>query len=268
MNVYSSYSQWHPDQSTRNKSLAMTVGIHAIIGFMIVYATVEVSDKKPDLSVLKAFNIVGPQTPEPVKEKVAISDAKSMEAVIPIPSDDPVSVIAFLDGGSGGDELIWTPPQPEFTYGGAEDVGPSWNRTYYVDVPDISGDMENKPNNEPVFIRFDGLLMIETSKAFAELGSNINAQLLAEIAVDEEGKTLGCSILEGQVSDSIDSIACLFLMGNIYKPAIDRNGNPTIGFVKANLLWDGERFLIRHGDQLLSVNEKGEVVAVSHFDFF
>lgn len=259
MNEPSSFSGWQPDPAARKKGLALSLLVHVVIVVALSFASFGIASSSGDVAEpsLTVIDLSGPRTPRPPQEKLAISEPRSViSKTSPIRSDAPVSVMAVPEGGSGGDGLIWTPPQPDYGYGGGVTISSS--APLYVEVPAPLVFVPGK-DLEPSFIRFDGTRLVDTAREFAKLGPDIKVMLVAELPVDVDGKPLGCEIVEGHVSSEIDVLGCHLLMGNFYHPARNSAGEAVVGFAKALLSWDGQRFSILEGRRELFINSEGQV---------
>ena len=257
------HSAWRRDPESSKKGLIFSLLVHGALGIAFVMSAsghYEAPPKTEEPSLI-VFDVPGPRTPRPIEKVVAISEPKSaISKALPIPSDAPVAKMAVPEGGSGSEALIWTPPQPGYGYNAVASSGGSGAPTY-VDVP-IPLIIMPGEELKPIFVRFDGGLFVEASKEFAKLGPERRAVMIVELPVDIEGKTIGCSVIEGQVSVEIDTMACRLLMANTYRPAQDRAGKPVVGYANASLSWDGARFAVVEGKRELSLNEDGQVQLV------
>lgn len=252
---------WRRDTESSKKGLIASVLFHGAVGvaFILNASGARIDVPRSQEPSLKIFDVPGPVTNRPLDEDIAVAEPKAaITEALPKPSDAEIAKMAVPEGGSGSDVMVWTPPQPGYSYAGTPVKSGTAGSPAYVDIPIP---LITMPGEElvPLLARFDGALFIEVAKKFGGLGVDRKVALLAEVAVDAEGKPLGCSIVEGQVSAQVDTLGCQLLMANTYRPARDRGGKAVVGFARANVAWDGARFSVVEGKRELALNQAGQV---------
>lgn len=213
---------------------------------------------EPDQKLI-TFDIAGPQTDSEEKASIPeLAPPTAVEESVGPETDSPVEEIAFLEGGSGVDEMIWTPAPPgtegrEAVEGTGE--GQPIPPMEFIELP------EN--GIEPTLVSYD-MGKFSGARALSEAARlQGSGSLKMLVVINEEGNPQGCSVVTTSGSNILDDLGCNLVMTYRYEPGKDGSGQPIVTTAYELLEWntdrDGSRNDASFGRKTLDEEERREL---------
>ena len=229
--------RWMP-KSDIGRGFLVSGSIHAaIVGGILISMWLSFPDKPDPIELdepLISFNLPGIKTEAENKDIIpAVAPPKSSEKPsTEEPVTAPPAPIAIMEGGSGDDQFVWTPPPPEAMLGvGGSENGLEEARVYLkgVEMPQGASD--------PVLLSFDQARIDAAAELTEAARLSGKGSLKMSVNVGEDGNPISCFITETSGSKLLDERGCALVMSYFYRPAQDRAGNPRMAMVFETLEW-------------------------------
>ena len=223
------------------KGLTASVGVHALLTGVVLASMVdwrlpEPIPPEPDQKLI-TFDIAGPQTDSEEKASIPeLAPPTAVEESAGPETDAPVEEIAFLEGGSGVDDMIWTPAPP-----GAEGREAVEGVGEGTPVPQM--EFIELPENgvEPTLVSYD-MGKFSGARALSEAARlQGSGSLKMLVVIDEEGNPQGCSVVTTSGSNVLDDLGCNLVMTYRYEPGKDGSGRPIVTTAYELLEWNTDR---------------------------
>lgn len=225
------------------KGLTGSFAFHGLIASAIALSMLDfkVANEpvKKDEPRLISFDIAGPETDAEEKSNIpAIAPPTAVEESIADPVEAPVEEIAFLEGGTGEDSMVWTPAPPgaegrEKVDGVAEmlDAKPR-PKMEFIDLPE--------DGVAPTLVSYD-MGTFSGAKALSEatrLQGNGSLKML--VMISDAGEPEGCSVVSSSGSNVLDDLGCGLVMTYRYEPGKDGAGRPIQSTAYEMLEWSSD----------------------------
>ena len=223
------------------KGLTGSVGFHlvltgAVLASMADWSLPPEPLPEPDQKLI-TFDIAGPETD--AEEKASIPELAPPtvveESTGPV-VDAPVEEMAFLEGGSGVEDMIWTPAPP-----GAEGRLPSEESNDAPPAPKIEFIELPEDGVEPTLVSYD-MGKFSGARALSEAARlQGSGSLKMLVSISEQGIPQGCSVATTSGSNVLDDLGCNLVMTYRYEPGKDGTGKPIVTTAYELLEWDTDR---------------------------
>ncbi|WP_298843190.1 energy transducer TonB [uncultured Salinicola sp.] len=253
------------------KGLTGSVGFHialtgAVIASMADWSLPPDPLPEPDQKLI-TFDIAGPETD--AEEKASIPElappAVVEESTGPV-IDAPVEEMAFMEGGSGVEDMIWTPAPPGAegrVSSEASEEAPPAPKIEFIELPE--------DGVEPTLVSYD-MGKFSGARALSEAARlQGSGSLKMLVAISEEGIPQGCSVATTSGSNVLDDLGCNLVMTYRYEPGKDGNGKPIVTTAYELLEWDtdraGDRESAAFGRKTLDEEERKELESETLRDF-
>ena len=231
-------SLWSTDL---RKGLTGSVGFHLALSGVVLASMVDWSSppeiiEEPEQKLI-TFDIAGPETDS--EETASIPELAPPTAVEESTGpvvDVPVEEMAFLEGGSGVDEMIWTPAPP-----GAEGREAVEGAGEGVPLPQM--EFIELPENgvEPTLVSYD-MGKFSGAGALSEAARlQGNGSMKMMVIIDDDGIPEGCSVVTTSGSNVLDDLGCNLVMTYRYEPGKDGAGRPIMSSAYELLEWNTDR---------------------------
>lgn len=209
----------------------------AIVGGILIAMWIGQIEKPDPIELNKpliTFNLPGIKTEAENEDVIpAIAPPKSSEKPsTEEPVTAPPSPIAIMEGGTGNDQFVWTPPPPDALLGvGGTENGLEEARVYLKDVEMPKG------ASDPVLLSFDQARINEAAELTEAARLSGKGAMKMSVNVGEDGNPISCDITDTSGSKLLDERGCALVMSYFYRPAQDRAGNPRMAMVFETLEW-------------------------------
>lgn len=231
-----SFLAWSSD--TR-KAVTISVGFHVSIAFVIGLSFLSFEKEEEEFikpNPILSFQLSGPSTESKEENSIPeIAPAASKESLVSVPSDAPVAPIAFVEGGSGNEGRIWTPPPPDY-------INPPISSPVGVvgskaPLPTVSF---NGIGTDPVLIDYE-IGRFEGAEALLEATRlSLNGRIKMTVHIDDTGKPEGCTTVKTSGSNVLDNLGCGLVMTYRYEPALDALNKPKAAVIYEVLEWSSQ----------------------------
>lgn len=220
------------------KGLTASVGFHALLAGAVLASMVDWSlpvelPEEPEQKLV-TFDLAGPETDSEELARVPeIAPPTAVEESTGPVVDAPVEEMAFLEGGSGTDDMIWTPPPPGAVGREAVDgvgEGQPTPPMEFIELP------EN--GTEPTLVSYD-MGKFSGARALSEAARlQGSGGMKMMVVIDEKGTPRGCSVVTTSGSNVLDDLGCNLVMTYRYEPGKDGEGRAIESMAYELLEWD------------------------------